>query len=109
MTKGHFVVYDKPGCMHCKMLLKYLEGHHFKTVTNYYDDEDKTNSIDVDSANAAKASWSQQKLDKFRDEGLAAMPVVRVYNDENNELVETFTGFNVSEIMKLTKEFDFSA
>lgn len=106
-NKAHFVVYDKPDCIHCKMLLKYLKSRKFNTVTNYYGDKTKTNLIDIESTNPDKANWSKQKIDKFKNEGFAEMPVVRVY-DDHDKLVDTFTGFNISEITKLAKQYDFT-
>lgn len=109
MEKAHFVLYSKPGCPQCRALTFYFKAKHFNFQDHYYNNEEETNCVDINSENERKRKWSEKKRQKFIDEGFKSFPVVRVYNDEKNELVETFTGNNRGEVDRLLKQFDFSA
>lgn len=108
MTKAHFVVYSKPHCPQCMGLKMFLKAKNLNFVECYHGNKQETNVIDIESTDENKRNWSEMKRQKFIDEGYQQMPIVRVYDDENNKLVETFTGNNRGEISKLMQEYDFA-
>lgn len=108
MKKAHFTVYSKPHCAQCMGLKTFLKAKNLRFVDCYHGNQEETNELDISSENEKKREWSEQKREKFVKEGYQQMPIVRVYDDESNELVTTFTGNNRGVISKLMQEYDFS-
>lgn len=100
----HFVLYTKPHCMACKMTHNVLQSLHANVIENYHGNPKETNLIDIDSNNAHKAAWSKRKINSLiKKTGLHQMPIVKVYNDQTQQLVDTWGGFQPDKIKKWAK------
>lgn len=106
--KAHFVVYSKPHCPQCMGLKMFLKAKNLNFVDCYHGNEAETNELDINSEDEKKRNWSESKRQKFIEEGYQQMPIVRVYNDATDSVIETFTGNNRGEISKLMEEYDFA-
>lgn len=84
----HAVLYSTPNCQKCRMtndrLSKVMRVKH----------EQLFNGND---------EWSSKKIEKFRDQGYGAFPVVRIYNDETGERIADWCDFRVDQISKYVK------
>lgn len=81
----HGVVYSKPNCMKCKMTENKLRESMFVK------DEPMFNGNE---------EWSQQKIEKFREQSYGSMPVVRIYDDNTGERLDDWSDFRMDLIQK---------
>lgn len=65
----------------------------------YYGNSDETNSIEVDSQDAHKRTWSEKKVEKLKKKyGIRALPLIKIIDDETEEALEFWSGFKPERI-----------
>jgi len=81
----HAVIYTKPNCPKCRMTENKLrESMRVKTEHLFEGNEE----------------WSQRKLEKFREQGYASMPVVRIYYDDTGKRLDDWCDMRIDLIHK---------
>lgn len=80
----HAVVYSKPNCVKCRMTEdKLRESMRVKTEHLFTEQN---------------GDWSDRKIEKFREQGYMAFPVVRIYRDETGERLDDWSDFRIDRI-----------
>lgn len=64
VNKVHAVLYTKPHCVQCKMSTKVMDEVGLPYENTYYGNSEETNSIEVNSINEQKRTWSEKKVEK---------------------------------------------
>lgn len=99
MPAIHAVLYTKPHCMPCKMTTKLLDSLGMPYENTYYGNSEETNSIEVDSPNADKRSWSEQKVEKLKQKyHITSLPLIKIIDDETEVELAYWSGFRPDEI-----------
>lgn len=95
----HAVVYTKPNCVQCKMTMRMMDELGISYVDTYYGDANKTNSIDIQSPEKRKRTWSIAKIDKLKEKyRIQQLPLVKIIDDDTGEMVEYWSGFKPNRI-----------
>lgn len=95
----HAVLYTKPHCVQCKMSTKLMDELNFPYENTYYGNSDETNSIELDSQNERKRSWSENKVEKLKAKyGIRSLPLIKIIDDETEEELEFWSGFQPDRI-----------
>lgn len=81
----HAVVYSRPNCPKCKLTIKQFEKVMRIKHEQLFEDNDE---------------WSERKIQKFRDQGYGAFPVVRIYNDDTGERLDDWCDFRPDKLHK---------
>ena len=88
MANIHAVLYHTPNCQKCKLTLKQLSKGMRVKVEYLFDGNDE---------------WSERKIDKFREQGYASFPVVRIYSDDTGERLDDWCDLQVGNIQRWVK------
>lgn len=89
----HAVIYTKPNCVQCRMSRSVMEKNHLPFIDNYYGDTNKTNSIDINSNDNQKRSWSEHKIESLKSKyGIRQLPFIKII-DDSNKIIDSWTGF----------------
>lgn len=95
----HAVLYTKPHCIQCKMKDQTDGRIRLPYENTYYGNSEETNSIELDSQNDRKRSWSEQKVEKLKAKyGIHSLPLIKIIDDETEEELEYWAGFKPDRI-----------
>ena len=83
MSKYHSVLYHTPNCYKCKLTMQELQKVMRVKVEHLFDGND---------------DWSDRKIQKFREQGYASFPVVRIYETESGRRMDDWCDFQVAKI-----------
>ena len=79
----HAVIYTVPNCQKCNMTERSLRGAMRVKMEHLFDGND---------------SWSETKIEKFRQQGYGSFPVVRIYCDETGKRLDDWCDLQMSNI-----------
>lgn len=89
----HAVIYTKPNCVQCRMSRSVMKKNNLPFIDNYYGDANKTNSIDINSDDNRKRSWSERKIESLKNKyGIKQLPFIKIIDDDN-KIIDSWTGF----------------
>ncbi|MDN3077077.1 thioredoxin fold domain-containing protein [Enterococcus faecalis] len=99
VNKVHAVLYTKPHCVQCKMSTKVMDEVGLPYENTYYGNSEETNSIEVNSINEQKRTWSEKKVEKIKAKyGIQSLPLIKIIDDETEEELEYWSGFKPDRI-----------
>ncbi|WP_368651780.1 glutaredoxin family protein [Lactococcus raffinolactis] len=105
MSNIHAVIYTKPHCMPCKMTTKLMDSLGMPYENTYYGNLEETNSIELDSHNEVKRTWSEKKVEKLKSKyNITSLPFIKIIDDETEEELEFWSGFRPEKIKKWNSE-----
>ena len=105
MSNIHAVIYTKPHCMPCKMTTKLMDSLGMPYENTYYGNLEETNSIELDSHNEVKRTWSEKKVEKLKAKyNITSLPFIKIIDDETGEELEFWSGFRPEKIKKWNSE-----
>ena len=105
MSNIHAVIYTKPHCMPCKMTTKLMDSLGMPYENTYYGNLEETNSIELDSHNEVKRTWSEKKVEKLKAKyNITSLPFIKIIDDETEEELEFWSGFRPDKIKKWNSE-----
>lgn len=97
----HAVIYTKPHCPQCKMTTRLMDQLGFPYENTYYGNSEESNSIDVNSDDERKRSWSERKVERLKEKyQIQQLPLVKIIDDDTEALLEYWAGFQPSKIQK---------
>ena len=71
----------------------------------YYGNSEQTNSIELDSHNEVKRTWSEKKVEKLKTKyNITSLPFIKIIDDETEEELEFWSGFRPEKIKKWNSE-----
>ena len=84
----HAVIYTVPNCQKCNMTERSLRGAMRVKMEHLFDGND---------------SWSETKIEKFRQQGYGSFPVVRIYCDETGKRLDDWCDLQMANINRWKK------
>ena len=104
MSNIHAVIYTKPHCMPCKMTTKLMDSLGLPYENTYYGNSEQTNSIELDSKDESKRTWSEKKVEKLKEKyQITSLPLIKIIDDETEKVLDVWSGF-VSDKIKFWSE-----
>lgn len=85
----HAVIYSQPNCIKCKMTSDRLQKVMRVKHEHLFD--------------GGNDEWSNNKIEKFREQGYKSFPVVRIYDDETGKRLGDWCDFRVDLIQKYSE------
>ncbi|MDN6796150.1 MAG: glutaredoxin family protein, partial [Lactococcus sp.] len=65
----------------------------------YYGNSEETNSIELDSHNEVKRTWSEKKVEKLKEKyKITSLPLIKIIDDETEAEIEFWSGFRPDKI-----------
>ncbi|CEN28010.1 MAG: thioredoxin fold domain-containing protein [Lactococcus sp.] len=99
MSAVHAVLYTKPHCAPCKMTTKLMDSLGMPYENTYYGNSEETNSIELDSHNEVKRTWSEKKVEKLKEKyKITSLPLIKIIDDETEAEIEFWSGFRPDKI-----------
>lgn len=99
MSSVHAVLYTKPHCMPCKMTTKLMDSLGMPYENTYYGNSEQTNSIELDSQNESKRTWSEKKVEKLKEKyQITSLPLIKIIDDETEAELTFWSGFRPDQI-----------
>lgn len=86
----HAVVYSSPNCFKCKKTIQSLKEVMRVKEEHLFEGNDE---------------WSERKIEKFREQGYASFPVVRIYagDDETGERLDSWCDLQMGKLSQWKK------
>lgn len=85
----HAVIYSQPNCIKCRMTSDHLQKVMRVKHEHLFD--------------GGNDEWSNNKIEKFREQGYKSFPVVRIYDDETGKRLGDWCDFRVDLIQKYSE------
>ena len=85
----HAVIYTVPNCQKCKMTERILREVMRVKMEHLFDGND---------------TWSEAKIEKFRQQGYGSFPVVRIYSDETGKRLDDWCDLQMAKITHWKKQ-----
>ena len=80
--------------MPCKMTTKLMDSLGMPYENTYYGNSEETNSIELDSQNEVKRTWSEKKVEKFKAKyQIMSLPLIKIIDDETEKVLDVWSGF----------------
>lgn len=79
----HAVLYSTPNCYKCKITTRELQ---------------KVMRVKEEHLFESNDDWSEQKIEKFRQQGYGSFPVVRIYDDATGKRLDEWCDMQIGKI-----------
>ncbi|KRL59402.1 hypothetical protein FC69_GL001655 [Latilactobacillus fuchuensis DSM 14340 = JCM 11249] len=83
------------------MTTRLMDQLGFPYENTYYGNSEESNSIDVNSDDEQKRSWSERKVERLKEKyEIQQLPLVKIIDDDSEDLLEYWAGFQPSKIQQ---------
>ena len=78
--------------MPCKMTTKLMDSLGMPYENTYYGNSEETNSIELDSQDEVKRTWSEKKVEKFKAKyQIMSLPLIKIIDDEIEKTLDVWS------------------